>query len=35
MGGFSEPWSEMYPYQSQGSREDSFFEVHSPVHLLN
>ena len=32
---FSEPWSEAYPCQSQGSRGDKFFEMHSPVHLLD
>ena len=31
---FSEPWSEAYPCQSQGSRGDEFLEVHSSVHLL-
>ena len=30
----SEPSSEAFPYQSQGSLGDEFFEVHSPKHLL-
>ena len=31
---FSEPWSEAYRCQSQGSQGDDFFKVNSPVHLL-
>ena len=31
---FSEPRSEVFPCQSQGSVGNEFFEVHSPMHLL-
>ena len=34
LGEFSEPWSEVFPCQSQGSLGDEFFEVHSTMHLL-
>ena len=31
---FSEPWSEACPCQTQGSRRDELFKMHSPLHLL-
>ena len=34
LGKFSEPRSEAFPCQSQGSLRDEFFEVDSPMELL-